>query len=61
MEGKCSGPGKSYRQGITLADAVNMFSDELKAEAWAEIGAESLQIPMFATIGSGVLYTGYPW
>ena len=29
-----SGPGKSYRKGITLMDAVKMFDTEEKAEAW---------------------------
>ena len=29
-----SGPGKSYRTGITLMDAVRMFDTEEKAEAW---------------------------
>jgi transposase-like protein len=29
-----SGPGKSYRRGITLMDAVKMFDTEEKAEAW---------------------------
>ena len=29
-----SGPGKSYRKGITLIDAVQKFSDEADAEAW---------------------------
>ena len=29
-----SGPGKSYRAGITLMDAVKMFDTEEKAEAW---------------------------
>ena len=28
------GPGKSYRKGITLAEAVNRFSDESEAERW---------------------------
>ena len=27
-------PGKAYRKGLTLIDAVNKFSDESKAEAW---------------------------
>ena len=27
-------PGRSYRKGLTLIDAVNKFSDEAKAEAW---------------------------
>jgi len=31
---KSSGPGKSHRKGITLADAVKMFDTEEKAEAW---------------------------
>ncbi len=31
---KQSGPGKSYRKGITLMDAVQMFDTEEKAEAW---------------------------
>ena len=29
-----SGPGKSYRKGITLLDAVKKFDTEEKAEAW---------------------------
>ena len=29
-----SGPGKSYRKGITLLDAVKKFDTEDKAEAW---------------------------
>lgn len=29
-----SGPGKSYRKGISLVDAVKMFDTEQKAEAW---------------------------
>ena len=29
-----SGPGKHYRKGITLVDAINKFSDDAKAEAW---------------------------
>ena len=29
-----SGPGKSYRKGITLIDAIRKFSDEADAEAW---------------------------
>lgn len=29
-----SGPGKSYRTGITLMDAVRKFDSEEKAEAW---------------------------
>ena len=29
-----SGPGKSYRKGITLMDAVRKFDTEEKAEAW---------------------------
>ena len=29
-----SGPGKSYRKGITLMDAVKKFDTEEKAEAW---------------------------
>ena len=32
MAGKA--PGKHYRKGITLMDAVQKFSDESKAEAW---------------------------
>ncbi len=31
---KQSGPGKSYRKGITLLDAVQKFDTEDKAEAW---------------------------
>ena len=31
---KQSGPGKSYRKGITLLDAVKKFDTEEKAEAW---------------------------
>jgi transposase-like protein len=31
---KQSGPGKSFRTGITLMDAVRMFDTEEKAEAW---------------------------
>ena len=27
-------PGKAYRKGLTLIDAVNKFSDEASAEAW---------------------------
>ena len=27
-------PGKAYRKGLTLIDAVNRFSDESEAEAW---------------------------
>ena len=34
MTTKASGPGKSYRTGITLMDAVRMFDTEEKAEAW---------------------------
>ena len=29
-----SGPGKSYRKGISLIDAVQQFGDEEKAHAW---------------------------
>ena len=29
-----SGPGKSYRKGITLIDAVKKFDTEEKAETW---------------------------
>ena len=29
-----SGPGESYRKGITLIDAIRKFSDEADAEAW---------------------------
>lgn len=29
-----TGPGKSYRKGISLIDAVKQFSDEADAEAW---------------------------
>ena len=29
-----SGPGKSYRKGITLLDAVQKFNTEEKAETW---------------------------
>ena len=29
-----SGPGKSYRKGITLIDAIKKFDTEEKAEAW---------------------------
>ena len=29
-----SGPGKSYRKGISLLDAVKKFDTEEKAEAW---------------------------
>ena len=28
------GPGKSYRKGITLVEAVRKFGDEASAEAW---------------------------
>ena len=28
------GPGKAFRKGITLIDAINYFSDEPTAEAW---------------------------
>ena len=31
---KQSGPGKSYRKGITLMDAVKKFDTEEKAETW---------------------------
>ena len=31
---RSSGPGKSHRKGITLAEAVKMFDTEEKAEAW---------------------------
>lgn len=31
---KKSGPGKSYRKGVSLVDAVKMFDTEEKAEAW---------------------------
>ncbi len=31
---KSSGPGKSYRKGITLIQAVEQFGDKAKAEAW---------------------------
>ena len=31
---KQSGPGKSYRKGITLLEAVKKFDTEDKAEAW---------------------------
>ena len=27
-------PGKHFRKGITLMDAVNKFGDEAKAESW---------------------------
>ena len=33
-EGTTSGPGKSYRKGITLTQLLEMFSTEEKAEAW---------------------------
>ena len=29
-----SGPGKSYREGLTLLQAVEKFGDDKKAEAW---------------------------
>ena len=29
-----SGPGKAYRQGITLIEAVKKYGDEAAAEAW---------------------------
>ena len=31
---KRKGPGKSFRKGISLIEAVQRFSDETKAEAW---------------------------
>jgi transposase-like protein len=31
---KNAGPGKSYRKGVTLMEAVKMFDTEEKAEAW---------------------------
>ena len=31
---KSSGPGKSFRRGITLMDVVRKFDTEEKAEAW---------------------------
>ena len=31
---KQGGPGKSYRKGITLIQAVETFGDEAQAEAW---------------------------
>ena len=34
MDAKFSDPGKSFRTGITLMDAVKMFDTEEKAEAW---------------------------
>ena len=34
MATKKSGPGKSFRKGMTLIEAVQEFSDEAKAEAW---------------------------
>lgn len=34
MKTKRNGPGKSYRRGISLIQAVRRFSDEAKAEAW---------------------------
>ncbi len=34
MATKQSGPGKSFRKGMTLVQAVQEFSDEAKAEAW---------------------------
>lgn len=34
MERKHTGPGKSYRKGISLIDAVQQFSDEAQANAW---------------------------
>ena len=34
MAQKQSGPGKSFRTGMTLIEAVQEFSDEAKAEAW---------------------------
>ena len=32
--GKQSGPGKSYRKGLSLIEAVDMFSDPAFTEAW---------------------------
>ncbi len=34
MKVKRNGPGKSYRRGISLIQAVRRFSDPAKAEAW---------------------------
>ena len=34
MSNKQSGPGKSYRKGMSLVEAVQKFSDEQEAERW---------------------------
>ncbi len=34
MEIRNSGPGKSFRKGLSLVQAVRKFSDECRAEAW---------------------------
>ena len=34
MSKKQNGPGKSYRKGMSLVEAVNKFSDEKEAERW---------------------------
>ena len=34
VQKKNSGPGKSYRKGITLVEAIQTFGDEAQAEAW---------------------------
>lgn len=34
MDTKTKAPGKSYRKGISLIEAVQEFGDEAKAEAW---------------------------
>ena len=34
MKGKGKGPGKSYRRGISLVEAIQRFADESQAEAW---------------------------
>ena len=38
-----SGPGKSYRKGITLMDAVQKFDTEDKAEAWFRLATLALR------------------
>ncbi len=45
--GNQKGPGKAYRKGITLIDAVKMFDTEQKAEDWfvAQRWPDAIQCP----------------
>ena len=49
-----SGPGKAYRQGITLIEAARKYGDEETAEAWfiSRLWSDVVRRPFCKTRGT---------